>query len=280
MLRKGLLVACLLVAAGIAVGMILLLNAPAVTPNPAPSGRESAAATEPDRQTKRNADTSRSTPTAKETKRSSEVEKKPESPPPPAPKPVEVLDGDNRKLNRAEGTYEIEPLVGEATLKLSGKVKTLKIGAVGNSASLEVSGLEAKEIVFTGNISGRGSVKLTAPGSTIRLNGKAEGSATLEINAADGSVTFVEPSALAVGRDGSKIDGGTRIRITAKDVNLRGDIRGGSRVIVTLTRDGSLKYQEVGGAAVLQYRKADPNDPDPKISIGTISEGGKVEKID
>ncbi|HKI34951.1 MAG TPA: hypothetical protein VKA46_24055 [Gemmataceae bacterium] len=276
--QKGLLVACVIAAVGIAVGMVLLLNQAADPPAPPPSPRIEATATEPDRPTSRAVEarlptSAREPPPA--TQRGTEMK-----PPHVPPTPKEVLSGNERQLNRPDGEYEMEPVTGNAAVKLSGKVKILKVPLVDNSGRLDASGLEAREIIFFGKIDGNAVVKLSAPGGAVRFNGPVEGSATLEVSAPNGNVTFVEPSARAVGKDGSKIDGGAKVTITAKDVNFRGDLRGGARVVVTLTRDGSLKFQEVGGGAWLHYKKADPGDPDPKLSAGAITEGGKVMRID
>ena len=278
MAQKWLLIGCVAAALGIAAGLLMLL---AATPDIPPTSLSTARYAEPHRTTGPSTERSAQA-TAPEPPRATPRAKEPDKPHKEATKPaaVEVLTGDERKLDRPDGEYQIEPVNGNAVLKLVGRVRTLRIPLVDNAGRLDASGLEAREIIVTGPIDGQAIVKLNAPGGTVRFNGKVSGSATLEVNAPNGSVIFVEPSAAGVGREGSKIDGGAVVRITAKDVNFRGDLRGGARVEVTLTADGSLKFQEIGGGALLRYRKADARGAEPKITAGAVVEGGKVVKAE
>jgi len=281
MAQKWLLVGCVVAALGIAAGLALLLGQAADLPQ---SDRSTPRSTEPDRSTAAIVEgPPRAAPTARRPTTATKKAKKPDVPathkdPPPLVLPV--VAGNERKLNQPDGEYEVEVVKGDVVIKLTGKIKTLKVPLVEGAATLDASGLEAKEIIFAGKINNQTTVKLNAPGGSVRFNGAVEGAAILEVNAPGGSVIFAEPSARDLGREGSKIDGSARVTITAKDVNFRGDLVGGARVVVTLTRGGSLKFQEIAGGAVLQYRKADRNDPDPKVSAGAISGGGKVEKGD
>ncbi len=278
---KWLLAGCLVAALGIAAGLLLLLR-PA---DPPPSARPAPPQTEPTRASGTLAE-ARSQITAKEPPRATQRATEPAKPPAvvkrpdPAPLPVEVLAGNERKLDRPDGDYEIEVLKGDAVIKLTGKIKTLKVPLVEGAATLDASALEAKEIIFTGKINNQATVKLNAPEGSVRFNGAVEGAAVLEVNAPGGSVLFAEPSARDLGREGSKIDGSARVTITAKDVNFRGDLVGGARVVVTLTYGGTLRFREIAGGAVLRYKKADGKDPEPTVRAGLIFGGGKVEKIE
>ena len=74
------------------------------------------------------------------------------------------------------------------------------------------------------------------------------------------SVRFVYPTTPE--KPGSLIGGGASVEITARTVDLRGDVTGaGTRVKITLTRNGSIKAAAVKGSAVVEYRTNDPKAP-------------------
>ena len=217
------------------------------------------------------------------------------------PKPVEPVEflGDTRKIDAPNGEYTLEPLNGQDIVKLVGKIKTLKIGLVHGEAVLDASQLEVKEVILTGTIDGRGKVKLNvpngsldfrakvdadgiveinAPGSKLDFRAKFDGNSRLIIHAPGGTVTFSQPTSNA--SEGSKIDGGAKATITAQKVEFRGAVKGGAEVTVILTPTGSLTVHEMDGGGRILYRKADPKDPEPVITSGTMKGGAQLKKID
>ncbi len=214
---------------------------------------------------------------------------KPEAPkkalPPPSPvlKPSpplpEVLVGDDRRLVRPDGEYRIGTLLRGSTLKLSGKVKTLRVGIVDGGSTLDASALEAQEITFSGRIAGGATVKLRAPGGRVEFKSKVDGESRLEVDAPGGTVAFTQPTEPP--RDGSKIGGDSTVAVTAKIADFRGAIDGTrTRVVVTLTKGGLLYFRDIAGSIRLQYRKADPRDPAPRILGGEVHDSARLEKID
>jgi hypothetical protein len=212
-----------------------------------------------------------------------EAPKKEPPPPPPVLKPSpplpEVLVGDDRRLVRPDGEYRIGTLTRGSTLKLSGKVKILRVGMVDGGSTLDASALEAGEIFVRGRIAGGATVKLRAPGGRVEFNGKVDGESRLEVDAPGGTVAFTQPSEPP--REGSKIGGDSTVAVTAKIADFRGAIDGTrTRVVVTLTKGGLLYFRDIGGSVRLQYRKADPRDPPPRILGGEVHDSAKLEKID
>jgi hypothetical protein len=199
--------------------------------------------------------------------------------PPPPPALPEILIGDDRRLDRPEGEYRVGSLNGANTLRLSGKVKTLKVALVGGRSTLDASALEAREIYVAGRIDGGSTVKLHAPKGRIEFRSKVDGGSRLEIDAPDGTVVFTEPA--PADPEAPKIDGGSHVAITARVADFRGDIGGKrTRVVVTLTKGGVLSFRDVAGSVRLEYRKANPRDPDPRVLGGMIHGVARVQKID
>ena len=194
--------------------------------------------------------------------------------PDPLPKAVaEVLAGPVRTLNRPDGEYVLEPLNGGANVTLRGKVRKLTVPLVDAGSRLDASGLEAKEIVFENKIDAGSRVRLNAPGGRVELRGKVDAGSRLEVMAPGGVVRFTEPS---VGNEpGSKIDGNSEVRITARDVTFRGIINGGSRVWVTLTGSGAIRFDALDGGVRLRYKKESPDDPEPKVEPGVVRRGAR-----
>lgn len=215
-------------------------------------------------------------------------EPKPEAPkkePPPAvktpppPRLPEVLDGNDRRLDRPDGEYHIGAILRGTTLKLSGKVKTLRIGIVDDQSTLDASALEAREVFFAGRIAGGSTVKVRAPGGRVEFKSKVDGESRLEVDAPGGFVSFTEATQLP--REGSKIDGDSRVAVTAKVADFRGILNGErTRVVVTLTKGGLLFFRELDGSATLQYRKADPRDPNPRILGGEVHGAARLQRLD
>lgn len=171
-----------------------------------------------------------------------------------------------REVNDASGQCEVEPLNGDARVKLVGKVKVLRVGSLHGAAILDASELEAQEIVVAGDINGGTVARLNAPRGTVRIQGDVNGGAALDINAPGGSVT--------VGGDGAgNVGGGTRVHIAAKDVHLRGAGTGGTHIAVVLSQGGSLKFGRLQEGAHVRWKKSAEGDPAPKVEAGEVLGG-------
>jgi hypothetical protein len=186
-----------------------------------------------------------------------------------------VLAGNDRRLNRPQGEYRTGAVTGGTTLKVAGRVRTLKVGPVDGSSTLDASALEAREVLLTGKID-HATIKLRAPHGRVEFRAGVGGDSRVDVDAPGGTVVFGEPP-----REGSKIDGDTRLTVTAREVDFRAAIDGPhTRVVVTLTGGGVLAFRAVGGGSLLHYRKADPNAPNPRVIGGTIDGTARVQKID
>jgi len=195
--------------------------------------------------------------------------------PEPRPKPaqrVEIVgafDGPKRAFNLPNGTVEVTDLDGEDKLALTGKVKTLRIGAINGEAVLDASQLDAEEIVLAGDINGSTVVKVNAPNGRVVIAGSVNGSARLTIQAPGGEVVLAGENA--------NLTGGTTMVITAKRADFRALLNGGTRVDVTLTSGGSLRTAKMDGGATVRYKPTFATDPVPTIEIGELRGGATVK---
>ena len=217
-------------------------------------------------------------PAGGQAKQAPEPRPEPKKPAPPLANPA-GLAADVVWLQGLDGEYAVGALTNGKGLKLSGRIKTLRVAQVDSGASLDASKLEAQEIIFTGRIDGGATVRLNAPGGKVEFRARVDGHSTLEVNAPRGTVAFTAPAER--GRPGSTIDGDARVTITAKAVTFQGTINGTkTRVEVTLSRGGSLQCSQLAGAIRLHYRKADRADPEPTVRCGGISGIAELKRVD
>lgn len=139
-------------------------------------------------------------------------------------------------LDDPNGTYEIKELNGGNTIKLTGRIGTLKVGLVDGASTLDASGLNATTIEFYDKIDGR---------STVRLKG--------------GQASFR-----------AKIDGKSQVTICCDDVDFRDKIDGGSDTFVRVDAKRSLKFKELNGGARLHYT----TNPGLNLQAGKVDGGG------
>jgi hypothetical protein len=197
--------------------------------------------------------------------------------PNPRPKPaprVEIVgafDGPNRVFDLPDGTVEVTDLDGGDKLALTGKVKTLRIGALNGEAVLDASQLGAEEIVLAGDINGSTVLKVSAPGGKVVIAGSVNGSAKLTIHAPGGEVV--------VAGENANVTGGTTLVITAKRADFRALLNGGTRVDVTLTVGGSLRTAKMDGGATVRYKPTSTADPVPAIETGELRGGATVKPV-
>ena len=198
--------------------------------------------------------------------------KQPEKPETKEPEkdPAILPLGGGTTIDKPDGEYVLPVVNGHDDIRLSGKVKTLKVTAANGNAVLDASGLEAKEIFVAEAINGEATVVLNAPGGSVEIRGGINGPSKLMIVAPGGKVKFVE---------GAQIQGVAELTIAAAEVEFADTIAGAPKVDVTLTKGGKLKFKLIAGAARLHYKKADPKDPELTVEAGTVKEAAEVKQI-
>jgi hypothetical protein len=143
---------------------------------------------------------------------------------------------------------------------------------------LDASDLEAGSIYVCGRIEEGSFVKLRCADGVVEVPAAVGGRSRLEIDAPGGRVRFVYPT--AAGRSGSLIDGGATVVITARTVDLRGDVAGaGTRVSVTLTRNGSLQAAGIRDSAMVEYRAENATDREPPASAAVVDPSATFRKV-
>jgi hypothetical protein len=195
----------------------------------------------------------------------------------PLPPPGVVV---THTINKPGEAYSIPPMKKGEHIVLKGKVKTLHVHALDEGSILDASGLETEVITVTGRIDTGSTLKLnTQPKGTVHITGKIDGKSTLEINAPDGEVKFMVTT--INGREGSKIDNGSKVAITARTVEFKGDIAGtGTKVAITLSRNAWLKVTSISGEATVEYKSQVAGWSPPDVIVGTVSRNATFRKIE
>ena len=166
-----------------------------------------------------------------------------------------------------------------STVTVRGWVKTLIVKDLEGGAVLDCSALEAEQVIVIGKIEGGSRLAVRAPGGTVAFRSKIDGRSQVIVRAPGGTVTFETPTGM--GRDGSRIDGGSEVDIQAKAVGFRGLIAGAkTKVNVTLSAGGTLAFAEIDGTARLEYSKLDPDDAKPQVVKGRIGAMAIVKKVE
>ena len=207
----------------------------------------------------------------------------PASPPAPGAKsdvrrvlPQEITVAHNvTKIDSPQGEYTVEPLAGEALLRLRGKVKTLRIKGLNGDAFLEAEALEAQEIIFAGPVGGRAKARVRAPGGSVEFRMPINGQARVTVDATGGKVTFLKPEG---GHAGAEIGGQTHLAIRAKEVDFQCPTHGDASVLALLTSGGRLRFTLMDGKSHIYYRKAEAGDPDPVITWGIVRDDSRCRE--
>jgi uncharacterized Zn finger protein (UPF0148 family) len=181
-------------------------------------------------------------------------------------------------IDKPNGEHAVAAVTGVDSVKLGGKVKKLTIAGVHGQGVLTSEKLTARDVIVTGAVNEAGTLKLDVPGGSVTFLSSLDGAARVRINAPGGKVTFGSVDKSVHG--GGAIVGSAHVTVIARDVDLRGAIDGGARVVVTLTEGGSLRFKSISGGAHVHYRKAKPGDPAPKIDRGRVTAGGKFARLD
>ena len=175
---------------------------------------------------------------------------------PPA-RPAEAVPGEPAALvlDNPDGTSSPYVRPG-GTLILRGRVGKLVVSGLDGGAVLDCSALDAAEVVVTAPVGGGSRLLARCP---------------------TGRVTFIPPGGTA----GGAIGGGAVVELEAREVGFHARIDGdGTRVKVRLTDPGVLTLGEVNGPARVEYGRANPGGPEPKVIPGRVGPGAVVRKVE
>ena len=183
-------------------------------------------------------------------------------------------------LNQPDAAYTVPGNLrkGEQII-LRGKVRILRIHDLRFGAEVDASGLDAGSVYIGGKIDGGSVLRVRSRDGVVDVPAAVGGQSHVEIDAPGGIVRFVHPTTDS--KPGSAINGGSIVAITARMIDLRGDVAGtGTKVSATLTPNGSLKAAAVRGTAVLEYRRANPQEPAPAASAAVVDPNATFRKVD
>jgi len=188
----------------------------------------------------------------------------------PPPARVTMVDHPN-----AVYTPQVPP---GATVTLKGKAKELRIPPLERGATLDVSELEV-EHVYVGRVESGSRLKIGPVKGVVTFQKKIDGRSTVEVNAPSGIVRFAVPTSSK--EEGSRIAGGSEVRVTARFTTFSGQISGRDTLVrVTVTRGGAVGFSEMDGPCRLEYRKADRGDSDPSVVKGKMSAASQLARVD
>lgn len=196
----------------------------------------------------------------------------------PAPVPGRVT---THEFNEPGEVYSVPVLKkGEhVVLKGKGKIKTLRIHGLDAGAVLNASELEAETITVSGKIDNGSKLYLKATNGKVQLSAKVDARSVVEINAPGGEVKFTAQT--TPNREGSKIDNGSTVTITARTVEFKGDIAGAdTKVSLVLTRNAFLKVASVSGKALVEYKSQVAGWSPPDVIVGPVAPSATFRKIE
>src|SRR5207247_1229176 len=121
----------------------------------------------------------------------------------------------------------------------------------------------------SGTVAGA-ALKLNAPKGRVTIKGRLEERAVVEITAPGGEVRINSSGGKP---DQPSVDGGSRLTVVARGVEIRGAVAGDrTRVTVTLDKSGWLRVGGgVQGTAVVEYRTAAPADRTVDVAVGPVA---------
>jgi hypothetical protein len=179
--------------------------------------------------------------------------------------------GNETQLDDPAGEFVVDSLLNGKTLKLTGKVKRLKIGQVNGRAMLDAAQLEAQEIIVLQGIFNDSTVKLNAPNGSVEFRGQLNGRVKVFVTAPNGTVTFKANAA--------QITSEAKVTVTAGSIECNDLIHGwNTQLTATLTNGGQLLLKEIANGSKVQYKKANPKDPELKIEPGIIRDQAELKK--
>jgi hypothetical protein len=153
---------------------------------------------------------------------------------------------------------------------LRGKVKALRASGLDGGAILDASELDAGSVFIGGKVDGQSNLKLNSPNGAVTIAARITGKSRVEINAIGGDVRFSLPPTPDL--PGPQIDGGSSVTLTARRIDLRGDVDGvQTRVGAIIPPGGFLKVAAVRGAATVEYSVGPGAGNAPEVTVGTIA---------
>lgn len=167
------------------------------------------------------------------------------------------------EFNEPDGAYTLPTGLrkGERVI-LKGKLKSLRVSSLMAGGILDATALEVSSVSVS-KVDGGSVLKLNAPRGQVYFTSKVSGGSRVEVFAPDGEVRF---SALP-SKNGQSIDGGASVTVTARLIDLKGEITGAdTKAAFALSKSGTLKVLGVGGTAVVEYRGARP-----EVTVGEVA---------
>lgn len=198
----------------------------------------------------------------------------PPDPPPVAPPPLGAAPTKVVELNQPQAVYVAAPLRRGEQVQLRGKVKTLRVLGVENGSQLDASRLETEAVFIGGKVSGRSVLRVHTAAGSVQVAAPIADHATVVIHAPRGTVRFAPPESSPA------VDGGSSVEVTARGVDLQGEVNGvETRVRVHLPDDGFLRFAALRGLATLEYRSAGP-DGRPEVVAGSIAPTASFRRVE
>lgn len=176
-----------------------------------------------------------------------------------------------RHFDHPDDIAAIPDLNSNDRIVLTGKLRALRIGSVNGKGSIDASGLVAEEIIITGDLNSEASVKLNAPNGKVTVGGFVAGSTKLIVVAAGGEVLIAKSA---------RVTGGSVLTVTTKRLEAQGTLSGGTKVNVTVTAGGSMKFTLMDEGATVTFRKAALKDPKVIVERGELRGGANVREIE
>jgi hypothetical protein len=169
-----------------------------------------------------------------------------------------IADGVLRviRIDKADGEFRLPGLNNGAHVKLTGRVKTLRLDPI-SGGMLDASELTAGDIVFTGGINNSAKVKVTAQSSVTVpfIDTRSE----VEIASREGKVTV------------GWINGSARVEVIAREFTLRDYLDGkDTTVTATVTAASRFQFREIRGKSRFLWKKALATDPEIEYKQGII----------
>lgn len=169
-------------------------------------------------------------------------------------------------LDRPDAEYRISALTTNRVVKVTGKLKTLRVEHI-SGATLDASELEVTDIIFGSGVGNKAKVKLKSNKGTITLP-YVDTQAQIDIVAPEGKVDIVW------------VNNSATVNVTARNITLRDYIDGKDTTInATVTTGGKLRFRELRGLAHLLWKKSLPTDPDVMIEAGKIGPQAEFREL-
>lgn len=173
----------------------------------------------------------------------------------------------NRHFDNPDDIAAVPDLNSNDRVVLTGRVRTLTLGAVNGKGTVDASGLVAEEVIIGGDMTSEANVTVNAPSGKVTLKGWIAGNSHVTVQAAGGTVVL---------GDSGRCTGGSTITITAKRVESTGMMNGGTKVNVTFTAGGFMKIAKAEEGATITYKRIGAGEPVPVIERGDFRGGAKL----